>query len=228
MTSSLLGALAICLSISALAQSNRIDIIRHDAPELAHFGEFDIGVRTLELTDPDRPDVLSTAEGSETVFYDRSLTVEVWYPAKLADNQQPGATYTTTTRNPAVTATLHGRAVRDAAAQPMAEPMPLIIISHGYPGNRYLMSHLGENLASKGYVVASIDHRDSTYTDQQVDPGLTAHDIAPAAPEHQVKTLAAVKLVCRTAAIQQVIATATAQRVIAAATKQQVGLLVAL
>jgi predicted dienelactone hydrolase len=42
-----------------------------------------------------------------------------------------------------------------------------VIISHGYPGNRYLMSHLGENLASKGYVVASIDHRDSTYDDMQ-------------------------------------------------------------
>jgi len=167
MISSLAGALATCLSISALAQSNRIDIIRHDAPELAHFGEFDIGVRTLEFTDPDRPDVLNSAEGSETVFYDRSLTVEVWYPAKLADSQQPGSVYTTTTRNPAVTATLYGRAVRDADARTMAAPMPLIIISHGYPGNRYLMSHLGENLASKGYVVASIDHRDSTYTDQQ-------------------------------------------------------------
>ena len=28
------------------------------------------------------------------------------------------------------------------------------------------MSHLGENLASKGYVVASIDHLESTYDDQ--------------------------------------------------------------
>ena len=117
MTSCLVGALTICLSISALAQGNRIDVIRHDAPELAHFGEFDVGVRTLEFTDPDRPDVLSSAEGSETVYYDRSLTVEVWYPAELDDTHQPGSTYTTTTRNPAVTATLHGRAVRDAAAQ---------------------------------------------------------------------------------------------------------------
>ena len=42
-----------------------------------------------------------------------------------------------------------------------------MILSHGYPGNRHLMSHLGENLASKGYVVASIDHPDSTYDDQK-------------------------------------------------------------
>jgi len=167
MAKSLMGVLAACISISALAQSNRIDIVRHDAPELAHFGEFAIGVRTLELTDPGRPDVLNTAEGGETALYDRSLTVEVWYPALLADDQHPGGDYTTSTRNPAITATLHGRAVRDAAALTGAGAMPLVIISHGYPGNRYLMSHLGENLASKGYVVVSIDHRDSTYNDQQ-------------------------------------------------------------
>ena len=167
MTKLLLGVLAACASIGAFAQSNRIDIIRHDAPELAHFGEHRIGVRTLEFIDPNRPDVLNTVSGGETVLYDRSLLVEVWYPALLAEDQQPGVDYSTTTRNPAVTATLHGRAVRDAAAMTTIGAMPLVIISHGYPGNRYLLSHLGENLASKGYVVASIDHRDSTYTDQQ-------------------------------------------------------------
>src|SRR5206468_12049755 len=52
--------------------------------------------------------------------------------------------------------TLHGQAVRDASPL-TSTPLPLVIISHGYPGNRYLMSHLGENLASKGFIVASID-----------------------------------------------------------------------
>jgi predicted dienelactone hydrolase len=42
-----------------------------------------------------------------------------------------------------------------------------VIISHGYPGNRFLMSHIGENLASKGFVCVSIDHKDSTYDDQK-------------------------------------------------------------
>ena len=42
-----------------------------------------------------------------------------------------------------------------------------MIISHGYPGNRFLMSHIGENLASKGFVAVSIDHKDSTYDDQK-------------------------------------------------------------
>ena len=167
MTRILFGILATCISLSALAQSNRIDIVRHDAPELARFGEYDIGVRTLELVDLNRADVLNTVEGSETAYYDRSLIVEVWYPALLTDGQQPGGVYVTATRNTAITATLHGHAVRDAGAMKSLGALPLVIISHGYPGNRYLMSHLGENLASKGYVVAAIDHRDATYRDQQ-------------------------------------------------------------
>lgn len=166
MLRTLTGLLAALISVSALAQSNRIDIIRHDAPELARFGEYEIGVRTLEFTDKNRPDVLNTVENGETSYYDRRLTVEVWYPARLDDNQHPGTQYTTPTRNLSVTATLHGRATRDARPRNDIGAVPLIIISHGYPGNRYLMSHMGENLASKGYVVASIDHLESTYTDQ--------------------------------------------------------------
>jgi predicted dienelactone hydrolase len=162
----LIGVLVASASFAGFAQSNRIDIIRHDAPELANYGDYDIGVRTLVMTDRNRPDILNTEGDGETAYYDRSLTVEVWYPALLASGQHPGGEYVTATRNLAVTATLHGRAVRDAEALTSAGALPLIIISHGYPGNRYLMSHLGENLASKGYVVASIDHRDSTYTDQ--------------------------------------------------------------
>ncbi|PCJ17299.1 MAG: dienelactone hydrolase [SAR86 cluster bacterium] len=149
------------------AQDNRIDIIRPDAPELAEFGEYDIGVRTLQFVDPERIDILNTPRGGESVYYDRSLTVEVWYPALLESNQHSGGQYQAITRNPAITATLNGRAVRDAQPNSEDASYPLIIISHGYPGNRYLLSHLGENLASKGYVAVSIDHTDSTYDDQK-------------------------------------------------------------
>ena len=62
-------------------------------------------------------------------------------------------------------AALAGRAARDATPD-TSQTFPLLIISHGYPGNRFLMSPLAENLASKGYVVASIDHADSTYDDE--------------------------------------------------------------
>jgi predicted dienelactone hydrolase len=63
---------------------------------------------------------------------------------------------------------LKGQALRDAAPDAGQGPYPLVIVSHGYPGNRYLLSPLAENLASKGYVVAAIEHTDSTYSDQAV------------------------------------------------------------
>ncbi len=162
----LLGMLIALAVASVSAQQNRIDIVRHDAPELAYYGEYDIGVRTLVFSNPNQADVANTSNGGETAYYDRRLIVEVWYPAKLAENQDSGSSYSTATRNLSVTATLHGKAVREATPLADTGPMPLLIISHGYPGNRYLMSHMAENLASKGYVVVAIDHRDSTYDDQ--------------------------------------------------------------
>ena len=149
-----------------LAQQNRIDIVTQVAPEFAAYGKYDIGVRTITATDRDRPDIVNTKEGSPTVMYDRTLTLEVWYPARLAANQNPGGEYRTIARDPSIAVTLYGKAVRDAAPLTTEGAFPLVIISHGYPGNRFLMSHLGENLASKGFVTVSIDHKDSTYNDQ--------------------------------------------------------------
>lgn len=164
------------------AQQNRIDIVTPSAPELSTFGAHDIGVRTITATDRNRPDVLNIKDGGPIVRYDRTLTMEVWYPAALAA-QRPGGEYRAITRDSAVVATLHGKAVRDAAARLRPDSarassgsgaagsgergFPLVIISHGYPGNRFLMSHIGENLASKGFVVVAIDHKDSTYDDQK-------------------------------------------------------------
>jgi predicted dienelactone hydrolase len=147
--------------------ANRIDVVAPLAPELASYGTYDIGVRTVQVTDHKRPDILNTTEGSEPPLYDRTLTLEVWYPATLAPGQKPGGDYIAITRDPAITATLHGKAVRDAKPASGERGFPLVIISHGYPGNRYLLSHLAENLASKGFVTVSIDHKDSTYDDQK-------------------------------------------------------------
>jgi len=156
--------LAAAAGVSTGAQ-NRIDLILPTAPELAAHGPHAVGVRTIEATDRDRPDILKTKVGGPVARYDRTVTLEVWYPAVLAAGQAPGGEYRVVTRDPAITATLRGRAVRDAATA--AGPFPLVIISHGYPGNRFLMAHIGENLASKGFVAVSIDHTDSTYDDQQ-------------------------------------------------------------
>ena len=142
--------------------ANPIDTIRPDAPALAPFGPYAIGVRTETITLPGSIDVLNI-DGDDVPLYDRPLTLEIWYPAAIGT--EAGGRYTATLRDGATTATLTGRAARDADPAPEGQ-FPLVLLSHGYPGNRYLMSHLGENLASKGYVAVAIDHTDSTYADQ--------------------------------------------------------------
>jgi predicted dienelactone hydrolase len=163
----LLAALLVGFSsINVMAEDNRVDRIRPDAPELAAYGPHAIGVRTVELVNPDQADILKVEAGKPAPRYDRKLTVEVWYPS-TAPADAKGDYAGVFLRDGETQVTLRGKAVRDAEPK-RAEigAWPLVIVSHGYPGNRFLLSHLAENLASKGYVVASIDHADSTYNDQ--------------------------------------------------------------
>lgn len=148
---------------TVLVGENRIDSLRADAPALAALGSYSVGVKTLNLVNRNQLDVVNARADGTTPTYDRPLAVEVWYPARLAAGQTGAGTYSALTRDGQTTVTLFGKAVRGASADPTGGPYPLVILSHGYPGNRFLLSHLGENLASKGYVVASIDHTDSNY-----------------------------------------------------------------
>lgn len=157
------------LASGTMVLANPIDTQLPNAPELAAYGDLPVGVRTVEMTNPDQIDILAidpaAEKPDELPRYDRPLTVEVWYPA-IADAVGSNE-YRAFLRDGTTEVTLTGRAMRDAAPADAGEtPYPLVLISHGYPGNRFLMSHLAENLASKGYVVASIDHTDSTYRTQ--------------------------------------------------------------
>lgn len=143
----------------AMAEHNRIDSLRPDAPALAVRGDHAVGVRTLELIDTGRADVL--AGGSAT--QDRPLTIELWYPARNTDRTAETVYENVVLVDGSTRFDLIGTATRDALPDAARGPYPLVILSHGYPGNRFLLSHFGENLASKGYVVAAIDHFESTY-----------------------------------------------------------------
>jgi predicted dienelactone hydrolase len=141
-----------------------------DAPELARRGEFKIGVRTLEVIHKDQIDILKAQKGVEPL-YDRKLKLEVWYPAVVPSGTKDLISYEETRgvpddpKKPFIQYSFSGRAVRDGIPNSSGGPFPLIIVSHGYVGSRLLMTYLTENLASKGYVVVSIDHMESTYQD---------------------------------------------------------------
>lgn len=152
--------------IGVAAAENRIDAQRPDAPDLAAYGAHAIGVQTLEFVHEDQIDIAAIDPNADVPGtlprYDRPLPVEVWYPA-APDDDAGDRQFQAFLRDGKTEVTLTGQAIRDADPSPQGAPFPLVIISHGYPGNRFLLSHLAENIASKGYVVASIDHTDSTY-----------------------------------------------------------------
>lgn len=141
-----------------------------NAPELATRGSYGVGVQTMKLVHPGQLDVLHGSAGKHPL-YDRPLTVEIWYPAQVVANKQPTVTYESTLgrandpKRPLIPFTFLGRATRDAKPDPSGGAYPLVIVSHGYPGSRLLLTYLTENLASKGYVVVAIDHTESTYGD---------------------------------------------------------------
>ena len=138
-----------------------------DDPELARRGPWKVGVRTLDLVNPGQIDILHfDAQTGKAPVYDRPLKVEVWYPAALPPGTVEKVIYESAMPVPApgvpAAFRFEGRAVRDAAPA-RGQAFPLVVVSHGYPGSRTFLSYLTENLASKGYVVAAIDHTDSVF-----------------------------------------------------------------
>jgi predicted dienelactone hydrolase len=153
------------LSLTIFAE-NRIDTQRPDAPDLAAYGEYAIGVKTLKIVNPKQINIvkIDPANLKNPPKYDRPLTLEVWYPA--INDSQGDTSLDVYLRDGKTIVSIQGKAIRDAEPFISSQKYPLVLISHGYPGNRFLMSHLAENIASKGYVVVSIDHTDSTYRTQ--------------------------------------------------------------
>ena len=99
---------------------------------------------------------------------DRTLGIEVWYPATDAhagqDTVDPTRDrYELVPGLPPVTQD----AVRDAA--PRAGTFPLVTFSHGYGGHRRQSTFLCTHLASHGYVVAAVDHTGNTIVEALQD-----------------------------------------------------------
>lgn len=137
------------------------------APLLALTGEYAVGVTTVTLTNPDQPDITNYDYGEQEMgYYDREIAVDILYPAEPAPGSVQ-ATYTGQFVNADVnpvpnlpdTFTIQGRAYRDAPAI-SGQSLPLVIVSHGLSNTPGVLASLTENLASKGYVVAAIDHGD--------------------------------------------------------------------
>ncbi|MEO1141803.1 MAG: hypothetical protein AAFW66_05600, partial [Pseudomonadota bacterium] len=110
------GTLFLACSMQASLADNRIDQQLPGAPELAGYGEFSVGVKTIEIVNPDQIDVLKIDPAADKPDplpkYDRPLTVEVWYPAQK--DAKGENTLNVFLRDGKTEVEIEGQAVRDA------------------------------------------------------------------------------------------------------------------
>ncbi|WP_278263853.1 hypothetical protein [Nocardia sp. AG03] len=119
-------------------------------------GELPVGTTTLHLVDTARPDPF--APGSDS----RELMVSVFYPATDTD-RHPRAHYVSTELAPGLEQKLGvdlpgvlTHAHRDAPAR--TGSYPVVLYTPGAGVSRILGTGLAEDLASRGYVVVTVDH----------------------------------------------------------------------
>ncbi|MFH9616164.1 alpha/beta hydrolase family protein [Streptomyces pratensis] len=125
-------------------------------------GPYAVGVDVLHLTDHSRADPWVPESG------DRELMVSVHHPAR-AGGSGASAPYMSTKEAealladlglrgdaPALLSSLATHARPDAAAA--RGRFPLVLLSPGFGNPRATLTSLAEDLASRGYVVASVDH----------------------------------------------------------------------
>lgn len=101
----------------------------------SHLASADVGFRQFTLNNGD----------------DRATDVTLWYPtsdkgksAQVGENR----------------VFLGTPALNDA--QPIAQPHPLLLLSHGYGGNWRNLNWLASGMAQQGYIVAAVDHPGTT------------------------------------------------------------------
>ncbi|WP_219507644.1 alpha/beta hydrolase family protein [Nonomuraea ceibae] len=154
-------------------------------------GPHRVGTRTMYVEDDSRPDPWDPDART------RRLKVTLWYPAERRDGEP--APYMTPKeselnlkggRIAGVPYDLLSRtrthAVKDA--EPAGRELPLVVLSPGFTKPVSLLTSLAEDLASRGYAVAGIDHTHESYAttwrdgtvaeclacDSDTDPGFGA------------------------------------------------------
>lgn len=127
------------------------------APDLAYRGMHGVGVRTLRARHRDQPDPV---QGGRR---DRVLVLEAWYPSPARGTCLHHDALPALEGEAPVPFAFRGRGARDAAVAEGTHPV--VLLAHGHPGSRTMMTHLAEPLASRGWIVLAADHERSTHTD---------------------------------------------------------------
>jgi dienelactone hydrolase len=157
-TAAVAGVVAAAVLVAPAIAGPAVDELVLPAPT----GPHPVGWAAVHLVDADRPDPWVPPAP-------RELMVSVWYPAAaargapvpyasleesrlvLSQNPAPGVPEDALTR-----VRTHAR----VGAPPLRTPrrLPLVVLSPGFGDPRWMLTSLAEDLASRGYVVAGVDH----------------------------------------------------------------------
>ena len=146
-------------------------------------GTYDVGTEIFHFVDDERQEIFT-----DTVEDKRALMVQVWYPAEAVSGK--GVPFMDDERLLNAMASNYGlpgfsfnhlKYVRSNAYSKVEisksqSVYPLIIMNHGFGSSKSLHTSQAENLASHGYIVASIDHTYNTFGTLFPDGTLTTNN----------------------------------------------------
>ena len=145
-----LGAAILFLSLMAVGLSCLLPMFRLPKPS----GPHSVATRILYMVDPKRD-----AEGGLRGNSKRELMVQVWYPAEpVKARREVYRRFLETTLKSSYQSVLRTQSLREAPVLAVGAPYPLLIFNPAWTGQRTQSTFLMQDLASHGFVVASVDH----------------------------------------------------------------------
>ncbi len=134
-------------------------------------GDFEVGTQTLHFVDDSRDEIFTPDPNDK-----REIMVQVWYPAQNTGNKNPSPVFSDGKaflkefakefKIPELLVDyfkyVKSHAYKDGEISSSSASYPLVILNHGMGTSRFFHITQAENLASHGYIVASIDHTYST------------------------------------------------------------------
>jgi predicted dienelactone hydrolase len=158
------GFLVVALGVAVAVPAWLFPVVRYDKPT----GPYQVGTRAEYWVDSSRTDPFAAGGGP------RRLLVQVWYPAEPgpraervqnhpdADAFARGFAQSVPGHLPWFLFASMGRgltwAYADAPVSGAERSFPLLLFSHGFGGTRFQNGFQMAELASHGYVIASVEH----------------------------------------------------------------------
>lgn len=159
----LMAILTVAAGTAAYVMSPTIHSgVSGEAPELGRTGQYAIGTAVEQFTFKRRTRITGQAALTGSLeSYDRTISVRFWYPAVRGASGEAARYEHDMPIFGKKPLHLVSQGIAVSGVAPLTgSKFPLVVMSHGYGGWDTQFSNLAEHIASRGYVVASINHAD--------------------------------------------------------------------